>query len=101
MVDQRPTRSAPCEIRRSPHQLACEVGDEKVVLQTKSGQYLGMNPVGAFIWDLLATPRLHTELVALVVGRYEVDTQTAQTDVDSFVAELAAAGLVEIEERAS
>jgi hypothetical protein len=86
-----------CEIRRASHHLACEVGNEKVVLQTKSGQYLGMNPVGAFIWDLLTVPRRSSELIEQLVGRYDVDSATAQTDVDSFIAELAEVGLIEVQ----
>jgi hypothetical protein len=67
-----------------------------VILQTKSGQYLGINRVGAFIWDLLATPRKTSELVQEVVARYEVDPGTAHADVDAFIADLSTAGLVEV-----
>ena len=87
-----------CEIRRSANQLGCEVGDERVVLQTKSGQYLGMNPVGAFIWDLLATPLKSSELVQEVVARYDVAPATAQADVDAFIADLSTAGLIEVQD---
>lgn len=90
------TRFNQCEIRRSPHHIACEVGEEKVVLQTKSGQYLGMNPVGAFIWDLLKAPRQASELVDEVVQRYDVDATTARSDVDAFVSELSEAGLIDL-----
>lgn len=90
------TRFDRCEIRRSPNHLGCEVGDEKVILHTRSGQYLGMNPVAAFIWDLLATPRQATELVQEIVARYEVDSATATSDVDTFIADLSDAGLIEV-----
>ena len=86
-----------CEIRRSSHYLACEVGDEKVILQTKSGQYLGVNPVGAFIWDLLTVPRNGAELYRQVVARYEVDSAIARSDVNAFIAELSDAGLIEVQ----
>ena len=92
-----PARFDQCEIRRTPHHVACEVGEEKVVLQTNSGQYLGMNPVGAFIWDLLKTPRQASELVDQVMQRYDVDATTARADVDAFVSELSEAGLIDVQ----
>lgn len=93
-----PTRFDRCEIRRSTNHLGCEVGDEKVILQTKTGQYLGMNPVGAFVWDLLAAPRCGSELVKQVTDAYDVDPATAQADVAAFLADLSAAGLIEVQE---
>ena len=84
------------EIRRSPHQLACDVGEEKVLLQTASGEYLGLNAVGAFLWEALAEPRRGSELVDLLVQHYDVDAAQALSDVKDFMDELAHAGLVDI-----
>lgn len=92
------TRFDRCEIRRSLNHLGCEVGDEKVILHTKTGQYLGMNPVGAFLWELLTAPRRGSELVKEVTDRYDVDLATAQVDVTAFLADLSAAGLIEVRE---
>jgi hypothetical protein len=33
--------------------VACEVGDELVMLSLETGEYFGMNPVAARIWDLV------------------------------------------------
>jgi hypothetical protein len=85
------------EIRRSPHQLACDVGEEKVLLQTASGEYLGLNAVGAFLWEALAEPRRGSELVDLLVQHYDVDAAQALSDVRDFMDELAHAGLVDID----
>jgi hypothetical protein len=84
------------QIRRSTNQLACDVGDEKVLLQTASGEYLGLNAVGAFLWDALAEPKRGSELVDLVVQHYDVDAAQALIDVHDFMNELAHAGLVDI-----
>jgi hypothetical protein len=55
-----------------------------------------MNPVAAFIWDLLATPRKSSELAQEIVAHYEVEPATAISDVEGFIADLSDAGLVEV-----
>jgi hypothetical protein len=72
------------------------VGHEKVLLQTKTGQYLGINPVGGFIWELLSEPRTAAELTSLVMQRYAVDERVAHADVAAFIQSLSEEGLVEV-----
>jgi hypothetical protein len=58
-----------------------------------------MNPVGAFIWDLLSVPRNGSDLLQQVVARYEVDPASARSDINAFIAELSDAGLVEVRQQ--
>jgi hypothetical protein len=38
------------------HATSCEVAGETVILDTASGQYFALNPVGTAIWQYLQAP---------------------------------------------
>jgi hypothetical protein len=52
------------------------------------------NPVGRSLWRLLENGRSVEELANWVATHYEVDAKQAVADVQSYLSELAAAGLV-------
>ena len=54
-----------------------------------------MSPVGSFIWELLDGDRDGHEIARRVSAEYEVDDDTAGTDVGEFLTSLETAGLVE------
>lgn len=54
------------------------------------------NRTGSLIWKLLDEPRGRTDLGSAVAREYEVEPEQAQKDMEKFVTELLAAGLVEI-----
>ncbi len=53
-----------------------------------------LNPVGGFIWELLAEDRTFDDLVAAVVERFEVGVDRAGADVKAFVDDLAQKGWI-------
>lgn len=44
-----------------------------------------LNETGEFIWDKLSEDRSEEDLVNAILSEYEVDKQTAEKDVKSFV----------------
>ncbi len=54
-----------------------------------------LNPVGGFIWELLAEDRSLEDLVAAVVERFEVGVERAGADVKAFVEDLAQKGWID------
>lgn len=46
----------------TPDQVSCELSGEIVVLSLKHGEYFGLNPVAAAIWNLLQSPRSIAEV---------------------------------------
>lgn len=71
------------------------VADEVVVFDLDSQLVHGLDGVAAFVWQRLADEPTLVELTAAVVERFAVDEATATADLERFVAELGAAGLVE------
>lgn len=71
-----------------------EVGGELVVLDFDNSQYFTVRGSGIYLFELLAEEHDREELVAALLDRYEVDEDTARGDVEEFLSDLAAAGLL-------
>ena len=77
-----------------PHVLVKGLGDEAVLLDLGTEAYFGLNPVATRMWTLLtSSPTIGDALEALGV-EYEVDAETLRGDLERFVDELRAKGLI-------
>ena len=85
-------------VSRTSAQASCDLGGEAVLLNLESGQYYGLDPVGARIWELLRSPHSVQSLHAAILEEYEVDSETCLRDLSSIVAALNRAGLVEVQD---
>jgi hypothetical protein len=65
--------------------LVSQVGDEVLMLNIDRGEYVGLNPSGAAIWELLETPKTVQALVDDLVTQFDVTRDQATADVDAFV----------------
>lgn len=82
-------------LRRSGSILYAQVGaDEGVMLSVEQGLYYGLNAVAARICELLETPTTVAEVIARVCDEFDVDPETAETEVIKFVTALADNGIV-------
>jgi hypothetical protein len=85
-------------VQRRGHLLANELSDsEAVMLDIESGTYFGLRNVGKAIWDRLERPVKVEDLYAELMEEFEVDPATCRTDVDSFLADLDAKGLLDVD----
>lgn len=82
-------------MRRSDAAMARTVDDEVVILDVPSGRYFGLNDVGALIWDLLDGDHDRDAILDAITAEFDIDRPTAASDLDSLLAELTGAGLVE------
>ena len=55
---------------------------------------LTLNATARCVWELLAEDRSVDELAAVVVERFDVDSQRARADVQTFLDEIARLGLL-------
>ena len=53
-----------------------------------------LNATGAYIWELLETEQTVQSLVDALVERYEVQPDTARTDVEAFLEKLRPTGAI-------
>lgn len=71
---------------------------EAVLVGLKTSCYFGLDPVGTRIWELLAEHERLDAVLAGVVAEFEVDRATAEADLLRLIGELAAQGLVVVEQ---
>jgi hypothetical protein len=64
------------------------VGDEVIVLDMRTWEYMGLNGSGATLWPALVEGATPEALGALLVETYGIDRGTAERDVDAFLASL-------------
>jgi len=84
-------------VARAPEQVFTEMGEEIVLLGLRKGRYFGLDGVAADVWRHLNEPRRFDEVVDLVVTEYEVERAPAESDLTTFLRDLEAEGLIEID----
>lgn len=72
-----------------------DVKGEEVVLDLGSGELFSLDEVGSRVWSGLREGQEPEEIVAGIVGEWEVDRDVAREDVERFVDALLACGLLE------
>ena len=68
--------------------LISQLGSELVLMDTKSGDYLGVNVVGTQIWNLLVDSKSVTDLVAELTKQFEVSESQCLAEVEKFLSDL-------------
>jgi len=71
--------------RNDAELISTRLGDDIVLMNTKSGDYVGMNTVGTDIWQLLTTPLPINEILNRIINMYEVDEQYGKEKLNAFI----------------
>jgi Coenzyme PQQ synthesis protein D (PqqD) len=88
-------------IHASSDQVSCDLGGEAAILNLNTGAYYGLDPVGARVWSLLATPQTVADVRDAMLAEYEVDAGRCESDLLALLDRLADEGLIEIRDAAS
>ena len=77
-----------------------EVAGSNIVVPIGEGELnfsgvITLNDVGAFFWKKLEKGCTKEELLDSLLAEYEIDKETASSDIDEFVGKLKEAGLLE------
>ena len=76
-------------IRISDTVLSSQLGNESVILDHKHGQYFGLDNVGSFVWELIQEKEMTVaEIKVAILEEFEIDKNTAQTDLEILFAQL-------------
>ena len=97
------TSSAPIDLQTivaaSPQHVACELGDEMVILSVETGEYYGLNPVSASVWSLLQQPTTARAVRDALLEEYEgITAQECEAQVLALLGEMRDLQLVEVRE---
>jgi hypothetical protein len=85
-------------VRATPRHVAVDNAGEVIILDPGSNRYFSLDGVGGVVWKLLQAPAQVAELRDAVVERYDVTPDVALGDLRSLLADLIAAGLVDLVE---
>jgi hypothetical protein len=80
--------------RKDERHLTNPVGDESVLLNLETGDYLGLNRVAASIWRLLENPIRLSELEEALMSVYDTDINTCRVETLAFLNRISALGLL-------
>ncbi|MEX0763204.1 MAG: PqqD family protein [Dehalococcoidia bacterium] len=83
-------------VRPSEYAIFQEVGEDTVLLHTQTGEYYGLNEVGARIWSLLNDGSALDDVVSRVLEDHDVSEDALAADVSAFLAELEQRDLVTV-----
>ena len=73
-----------------------EVSGEAVLLNVETGNYFGLDQVGARAWTLIREHKALSKVVDLMEAEYEVSRDALWNDLAALAKELSAHGLVRI-----
>lgn len=70
------------------------IDDEVVVMSLENGDFFSLTGTARAIWDLLDGSRDRAELLFALSAQFEAEQSTLAGDLDAFLAQLEAAGLL-------
>lgn len=71
-----------------------QIDSEMVFFNHNTGKYFGTGPVGADIWAYVDSPKSISEICDYLLETYDIDRETCETQVQKFVREMIAGGIV-------
>lgn len=78
-------------------QISTRVDDEAALLNLKTGVYFGLDPMGAYIWQMLDEPVSVQALTTRLQEDYSnIDAEIVASDLRVFLEQMLEAGLVEL-----
>lgn len=72
-------------IHRQADWITAKVGDEIVMMSVSNGQYLGLNAMGACIWDMLETPMTIDTIEHQLMAQFDVSGEICHAEVAAFI----------------
>ena len=72
------------------------VGEDAILLNTRTNKYFALDDVGARVWHLLSEGKSLRDSYGIVLSEYEVDAGPLEQDLLELVNHLMENGLVEI-----
>jgi len=73
------------------------LGNEAVILNLASGVYFGLDTVGTRMWQLMSEHGSTDNVIAAMLGEYEVEEGQLRSDLDKLIEQLNEKGLVRVD----
>ena len=83
-------------IEAADHVTVADLGGEAVLLDSRSGEYFGVNEVGARILELAQQPAKVDAMLHDMFSTYDVDESRLKSDTFAFLAQMAERRLIKV-----
>jgi hypothetical protein len=83
-------------VRTAANAVSCDLDGEAAILNVQSGEYYGLDEIGASVWWMMNQPCTLAAIIQQILTEYEVDADRCEKDLISLISKLAEHGLVEI-----
>ncbi|MGH7665409.1 MAG: PqqD family protein [Gemmatimonadaceae bacterium] len=81
----------------STSQISCDLADEAVILSLATGEYFGLNPVAARIWNLVQQPRRVADIRETLLAEYAgVSPEECTEQMLALLEEMVGLGLITV-----
>jgi len=80
--------------------LASQLGNETVMMDMDSGDYLGINSVASDMWALLEQPIKVENLIKSMVEMYDVSEDVCKAEVETFLPKMFAQNMLIVQDAA-
>ena len=85
-------------VAATKEQVASDLAGEVILLSLQTGQYYGLDQVGARIWELVQQPARVADIRDAIVREYEVGLEQCEHDVLDLLRGLVTEGLIEVKD---
>jgi hypothetical protein len=85
-------------VRVANEQVSCDLAGEVVILSLQSGQYFGLNEVGARVWTLIQEPKTVDAVLEVVLKEYDVPLDQLERDIFTLLEQMVTNNLIEVEQ---
>lgn len=82
--------------RKTNHLQTAEFGDETVMMDLESGQYINLNNSGSVIWQYLEQPVKVKDLVQKLMQKYKVEEPQCTLDTLEYLERMLSENLVTV-----
>lgn len=83
-------------VRKDENLMGGEMGNETVLMDMASGDYLGLNEVGSSIWKIIAKPISVSEVCSALMEKYDIDAATCQAETLKYLNQLVAENMITV-----
>ena len=83
-------------VRNETNFIANPIGDEIIILNIETGNYLGLNSVGSAIWDYLITPHSVAEIIDILMAEFDIDKETCLNQTLQYLEQIYTLGLLQL-----
>jgi hypothetical protein len=80
--------------RKDKNILITGLGNEMVMMDLESGNYITLNNLGRIIWEKIEQPILVSDLIGYLLSKYDVTELQCKKETFTFLARLHAEGLI-------